>query len=188
MSRIFTLALLAFLLIITVPAWADDWETYSSNKYGFSLDYPSSWEQQIDDDALLTLTYLEEEMPVIIAVMSEPLSEEDKAAGVEQVVNKLLTEIQADLEEQGLSDLEITDLSEVDLNGIPATRLSLSVTFMELIFMSMENIILWNEDNAIYLTYMAEDTVFDTHYPTWKTLMESFKLTNTSDQSAEPVE
>lgn len=165
---------LAFLLTAALSAQA--LQTYSNQDFHFSFDYPIDWDNQSTDDELFILANLEEEMPVVITVMAEPLTSEDLQMEFDALMQDAMTEIRQNLKDMGMGDIEVIASGDTLLAEQRAHRLDLRISILDTIFMLMDNLIVPNGDNLIFLSYTAESGVHDQHLPVFAALKQSLRL------------
>lgn len=164
------------MMVLALPLVAEGLNTYTSEEFGFSLDYSDAWENQLDIGPLLTLTILDEEMPVVFSAIAESLAAEERMGELDLSVDEALEMIHAQLEDIGLASLEVLESGNTTLNEIPALHLNLKISILDLIYMKMDSMIVKNGSNLIFLSYLAEESVYDKHASDYAAIKSSFRL------------
>ncbi len=175
MMKKFYIAVMAIMLL-ALPLAAEGLKTYTNGEYGFSLEYSEVWENQLDLGPLLTLTILDEDMPVVFSAIAESLAVEDQQGDLDLSVDEAIEMIQAQLEDIGLASIEVLESGYTTQNEIPALHLNLKISILDLIYMKMDNVIVKNGGNLIFLSYLAEESVYDKHAPDYAAIKSSFRL------------
>lgn len=176
MKKAFFLMIL-FIAVIALPAWAEGMKTYTNEQYGYSLQYPESWDKQLEELSIFTITCLEEEMPVVISAVCDDLSAEDLAMDYNSLMEKSVADMRSQLEEAGMGLVTVTASGPDTVNALPAYKLDMQVKIMDLITMKNSNVIVKNGDSIIVLSLTAEDSVFDKYAPVWEAVKNSLQLT-----------
>ena len=174
-------SILALAIVLAlIPALAA--KTFTSEEYGFSFDYPEGWESPLQTDALMTLTNLSEEMPVVLTVMTEAIPEADRSKPLDDQLTAAVAEIQSTLQESGMGDIEVLTGEQSTLKGLPSYQLELKISLMDVIYMRMDNLIVKHQDAFVFFSLTAEDSVFETYAETFTALLESFRLSEEPEE------
>lgn len=155
------LRVILFLLLFLVPGWGQ--EVYQNREEGYSLEVPSGWEKSVAPGKVS-----------IIAPSSEPLGSFDIVVELSEGLD-LQEFVQRYLQIAGTDGAKTLSQKDVKLSGHPAVALVLLYPIRG-VEVRMEVTVFLLEERAVTLTAMAVDSDFDNHRPTFRALLESFKL------------
>ena len=154
--------MIAILALAALPAWAEaGWATLNSAEHGFSLDYPDDWDAQINEGALLALSKLEADLPLVIAVAAEA----DSTSAEEGIMPAYLEAEMASLEQEisalGFGDAVTLERGYSQVNNLPAYVLDLKLDFMGMAEMRMYNVIVDLGPSLVLLSFSGENGAYN---------------------------
>lgn len=177
MKKYVLIILVLSLAMGAVTLRAEGWRKYKNSNFGFSLSYPAEWKKGDNAEAVLALTNPDEEHTADFTVVADILTDADWEAGFEAVADEVVAKTQAAAEESALADLEVTDRGEIEVNGVPAYKLSLMSNLLGLINYRQDMFFVRNGNCLILLSFAAEEEAFDYNSESFAGVRDSFKLT-----------
>jgi hypothetical protein len=176
MKRYVLLLMLVMSIQLVLATTDTTWKTYNNPQYGFSIQYPGDWEVQINEDALFTVTKLDEEMPVVFMVLADTLKEVKNSINREEEIDQEIASLTEMLEEQGLTDLEVIQRADTLLNEQPAYQITFRVSVLGLIFLKWDNLIVSSGNNEIYFICYAEESSFEDYTSIFEQIKHSIRF------------
>lgn len=180
--------LIALLALAFMPLAAEaGWATLNSAEYGFSLEYPADWDTQINDEALLAIAKVENDLPLVIAVVAEPILEGDETGLFPPDLEATMDSVEQEIMALGLGEAVIIERGQSELNGFPAYVLDLKLVLMEIIELRMYNIIVDQGENTVYLSFSADNLAYEPNLEIFERVKNSFRLYSAEEEiSAQP--
>lgn len=176
--KIKAIAILTALLTFAIlPVWAKDgWKTLDSAEYGFSVDYPDGWEIQVPDDALFTLTNMNEGLPLVIAVVAQ----HDTLTESEGMIPVDLEAEMADMEKEisglGLGESVVISRGYCEVKDFEAYKLDMELSLSGMAVLSMRNIIVDVGPSWVLLSFSWVDDAYDKHGETFEQMLDSIRV------------
>lgn len=165
-------------------------QTYTNEEEGFSFNYPSTW-QQLNETDFEARKDMDSSLMLEIYALNDWGSERDYYASYMQVlkmpVNLTFQGTKEDFQNSlslTMNEVEVTELVDIDLNGIPARKLCY-------LFNDKGQTCVVTEyyytiaDDMFGIRFYASEKNFDKHEPIFNAIMDSYTITatNTSDQN-----
>ncbi len=153
--------LLATLTLLALPAWAETgWKTFNSAEFGFSIDYPADWDSQLSEDALLAITKLDVDLPLMIAVAAEANGVDEKGKAVIPDMEETMSALEESISALGLGEAVIIERGHGEVNSLPAYILDLTLSYMGLLEMRMYNAFIDMGSSTVYLVISGENSSY----------------------------
>lgn len=165
-------------------------QTYTNEEEGFSFDYPSTW-QQLNENDFEARKDMDSSLILEIYALNDLGSERDYYASHMQVfkmpVNLTFQGTKEDFQNSlslTMNEVEVTELVDIDLNGIPVRKLCY-------LFNDNGQTCVVTEyyytiaDDMYGIRFYASEKNFGKHEPIFNAIMDSYTITaaNTSDQN-----
>jgi len=169
---------LILLAVFAVPVWAGQWLTLTNHEYGFGLEYPDGWDTPLTDehdldDTILVLSKVEGGIPLIIVVAADSIPAE---GGMEQALKTGIDDLLAEIESMGIATVEELDSGEIELNGIQAHYIFVSVSVMDMMYMQIDTFLIPLGENMVVINISGEENAYEEHAETIDRMLGSFRL------------
>lgn len=165
-------------------------QTYTNEEEGFSFNYPSTW-QQLNESDFEARKGMDSSLMLEIYALNDWGSERDYYASHMQVlkmpVNLTFQGTKEDFQNSlslTMDEVEVTELVDIDLNGIPARKLC--YLFNDKGQTCVVTEYYYTIANDMYgIRFYASEKNFGKHEPIFNAIMDSYTITaaNTSEQN-----
>lgn len=170
----------AFLIPIYYEVYAqeqeqEDFETYTNEDYGFSIDYPEDWEVREYDlqpiEVVNFVTTYEIGDPAMVQVFI--LDMKTQSANTNATLKEL---VDNGIESQKATSKQISR-TNITIAGLPAEE-KILYQYDYGSVKALEAVTLTHDKELIAIHYLTEPQFFDDYLPTARQMVESFKLLN----------
>ncbi len=169
------------LMMLGIGLLAQDieWETHTSETFGYEVQYPKGWMMNVDDEnGLFTVSLMQTEMgmPVVIAVMVAELTEEDKDKGYDEYSESSLKEMLAQLEEQGMAKVVVEKQGETELAGNKAFMVEVSASMMDFFDMKTQAVHTLHQEKLYAVSITSDIDKYKANLPVFEKILKSFSF------------
>jgi hypothetical protein len=149
--------------------------TYTNEEEGFAFDYPSGWtmagSSELEEDSIVWLFSPGSYANMLITKSYDYNAHEIFFATEEDFLVEFSTIA---------DDVNIIEMTNIDLNGISARKLKFSAKFEETSVVDIQYF--YVIDSYIYvITFSSIQSVFNTYEPVFNAIMDSYRITRRND-------